>query len=246
MTRESERAHIMIASNSQLPRGLRPALLGVIALGLCLVVLHVLLYTPMLEMPDAWSFVFAPVALLVIYAGVVLALPRLVRVTDGAEALRVGTRMGLFVAMLEALNIGLESLVEMPQSLVTILTGIFMLSTFTLWGMAGFLAAYRSRRAGIGILAAIWCAMVTMILAITFGYALLVIAWPRLATFSATDPDFLRSHWSDLRAFTIANTLSNGSTHLLEGPIIALAVGSVGALIGMVFARKSAAKTAPR
>jgi hypothetical protein len=225
-----------VSHSRALPRWLRPVLWGVIALSLGLIVLHILLYSPLLAMPDSWSFVIVPAVLLVVYAGIVLMLPTVARVTDGTDALRLGTRVGLLVAVIEALNISLESLVAMPQKVTAIVTGSLMLGTFTLWGVVGFLAAYRSRKIGLGVLAAVWCSMVTMLLAVTFGYALLVIAWPRLTTFLATDPDFLRSHWSDLRAFTIANTLSNGATHLLEAPVIASIVGGIGASLSRLFA----------
>lgn len=88
--------------------------------------------------------------------------------------------------------------------------------------------------------------MVTMTLAVAFGYALLLVAWPRLTTFLATDPDFLRSHWSDLRAFTIANTLSNGAVHLLEAPVIALIVGGIGASVGALVARSRTVRDTPK
>ena len=215
-------------------------------LSLSLIVLHILLYAPILTVPDGWLFVLAPVTLLVIYAGIVLALPTVARVTSSANALLLGTRMGLLVAAVEALNIGLESLVALPQTTSTIVTGILMFTTFALWGITGFLAAYISRSVGAGTLAAIWCSMVTMMLAVTFGYALLVIAWPQLAVFEATDPDFLRSRWSDLHSFTIANTLSNGALHLLEAPFVALIVGGIGASLGKLVVGASTTMTAPR
>lgn len=229
-----------------LPRWLRPALWSVVAFSLGLIALHVALYSAVLTMPDGWSFVLSPVVLLVIYAAAVLALPRLTRITDATDALRLGTHMGLVVAGVEAVNISLESLVAMPQRVTAAVTGLLMLITFTLWGVTGFLAAYRSRSVGLGTLAAVWCSMVTMTLAVAFGYALLLVAWPRLTTFLATDPDFLRSHWSDLRAFTIANTLSNGAVHLLEAPVIALIVGGIGASVGTLVARSRTVRDTPR
>jgi hypothetical protein len=235
-----------ISDSNDLPRWLRPALWGAIALSLGLIILHIALYSPMLAMPDGWSFVLAPAVLLVVYAAIVLALPTVARVTGGANALQLGTWMGLLVAAVELVNISLESLVAMPQTLTSLVTGILMLTTFTLWGVTGFLGAYRSRSVGIGVLAAVWCSMVTMTFAVTFGYALLVVAWPRLTTFLATDPDFLRSHWSDLRAFIIANTLSNGAVHLVEAPIIALVIGGIGASVGRLVAQGRAVRDAHR
>ena len=106
--------------------------------------------------------------------------------------------------------------------------------------------AHRTQSVMSGALAAVWSAMFTMLLAVTYGFALLAFAWPRLAAFEATDPDFLRSHWDDLHAFTIANTFSNGATHLVEAPLIAFVVGGLGASIGKFFATARAVKAAAR
>lgn len=231
---------------SHLPRWLRPALWSAIVLSLILIVLHVALYSPILTMPDGWSFVLAPAVLLVIYAAIVLALPRIAHVTDGANALQLGTRVGLLAAGVEALNISLESLAPMPPIATTAITGALMLIMFMLWGITGFVGAYRSRSVGIGVLGAVWCSMVTMTFAVTFGYALLVVAWPQLTTLLSTDPDFLRSRWSDLHAFTIANTLSNGAVHLLEAPIIALIVGGIGASLGRLLTHNGATRDMPQ
>lgn len=234
------------SSSSLLPGWLRPALWSVIVLSLVLIGLHVALYSAMLTMPDGWSFVLAPVVLLAVYAAIVLALPTIARVAGSTDALWLGTRAGLVVAVVEMFSISLESLVAMPQTATAIITGLLMLTTFTLWGVTGFLGGYRSRSVWRGALAAVWCSMVTMTLAVTFGYALLIVAWPRLTTFMATDPDFLRSHWSDLHAFAIANTLSNGAVHLLEAPIIALVVGGIGASVGRLVAQGRAVRDAHR
>jgi hypothetical protein len=122
------------SSSSSLPRWLRPALWGIIAVSFILIVLHVALYAAVLTMPDGWTFVLAPIVLLVIYAAIVLILPTLARVTGGANALQLGTRVGLLIAGVEALNISLESLVAMPQTITSVVTGVLMLTTFTLWG----------------------------------------------------------------------------------------------------------------
>jgi type IV secretory pathway TrbD component len=231
-----------VAHGGTLPRWLRPVCWGVIALSLGLIALHVLLYPPLLAMPDGWSFVLAPVVILALYAGVVLALPAVSRISSGIDALQVGTHVGLVAAAIEALNISLESLVAMPQTVTTLATGIFMIATFALWETASFLGAYRSQRIVSGVLAALWAAMVTMLLAVTYGFALLVVAMPRLAAFEASDPDFSRSHWTDLHAFTIANTLSHGATHLIEAPIVALVIGGIGAGVGRLVAQYREAK----
>lgn len=236
---------IPVAHSGAQPRWLRPVLWGVMALNLSLIAFQLVLYPALLAMPDGWSFVLAPVVLLAIYAGVVLALPIIVaHVSGGAGALIVGTRIGLVAAVIEALNISLESLVAMPQAVTAVVTGIFMLSAFALWGTVGMLVAHRTQSVVSGALAAVWSAIITMLLAVTYGFALLALAWPQLAAFEATDPDFLRSHWDDLHAFTIANTFSNGATHFVEAPLIAFVVGGLGASIGKFLATARAVKAA--
>ena len=234
-----------ITHRGALPRWLRPVCWSVIALNLSLIAFQLLQYPALLAMPDSWSFVLAPVVLLAIYTGVGLALPTIVaHVPGGAGALIVGTRIGLVAAVIEALNISLESLVAMPQTVTAVVTGIFMLSAFALWGTAGIAVAYRTRSVASGAFAAVWSAMFTMLLAVTYGFTLLALTWPRLAAFEATDSDFLRSHWDDLHAFTIANTFSNGATHLVEAPLIACVVGGLGASIGKFLATARAVKAA--
>ena len=84
----------------------------------------------------------------------------------------------------------------------------------------------------LGLLAAVWCAMVTMVLGVTYGFVLALATPGRLAHNLAGDPDYRRSGWTDVKAFVLANTFDNGFTHLLGGLIVASGVGLIGSLIG--------------
>ncbi len=92
------------------------------------------------------------------------------------------------------------------------------------------------------MLGAVCSAMVTMVVGVTFGFVLTLAAPSRLERILATDPDFVRSGWTDVKAFVLANAFDNGFTHLLG----ALVVGSVMGLIGsMVGVRAPRARVAP-
>lgn len=104
----------------------------------------------------------------------------------------------------------------------------FMLSTFLLWGYAG----YGARREGMDFvstcLVAVWSALISMTIAVTAGTLLEYYVAPIPLEEMRNWPEFLRSGSTDLRAFAIANTLEEASTHLAVGPMVAAIFGSVG------------------
>jgi hypothetical protein len=52
----------------------------------------------------------------------------------------------------------------------------------------------------------------------------------------------VRSHWTDVTAFTIANSFDAGFSHLLGALIIGGIVGSIGAGVGMAVRRMQSAR----
>jgi hypothetical protein len=140
-------------------------------------------------------------------------------------------------------NVTLESLLSLPQAVVTVTTGIAMLSLFLSFGVAGFLGGRRAGSFGLGLGAAVWSAVVAILLAVTFGFVLINVALPTLAQNEIGDPDYARSGWTDMRAFAIANTFDAGFTHLVEAPIIAAVLGAAGSgLAGLGARRRPAVK----
>ena len=108
-------------------------------------------------------------------------------------------------------------------------TAPFLLGGFALWGGAGYQAARRTASLPMGIMAAVWAAMLTVLLTVTFGLALGFLALPHLTAMMIGDPDFARSGWLDARAFAIANQFDSAFSHLLGALIIGTAVGALGA-----------------
>jgi hypothetical protein len=219
---------------------LRLWLLALIAADLALVGLRAATYPAYFTMPGAVGYLIPLLVALAVYAAAIVALPRLaVRSPGAATALRAGMVAGLVGGALDIANITLESVLALPQAVVSLTTLAAMLGLFVTFAVAGFVAG---RRAGFwpGLAAAVWSAAIAILIAITFGFLLANVALPRLAHDEQGDPDYQRSGWTDPRAFAIANTFDAGFTHLLEGPIIALVLGAAGSGLGQVGARRRA------
>lgn len=86
--------------------------------------------------------------------------------------------------------------------------------------------------------------MICVLITIAFGLLLTYISLSHLAHQLVADPDFLRSHWRDLRAFAIANSFDSAFSHLLGGLLIGIIVGAIGACLGLCVPR-SHSRTSP-
>jgi len=80
-----------------------------------------------------------------------------------------------------------------------------------------------------GVLAAVWSAVTTMVGGVTFGFVLALVARARLERILVTDPDYLRSGWTDVKAFVLANAFDNPFDNGFTCLLGALVVGLVGA-----------------
>ncbi len=206
----------------------RLALLLGIILNLAMIGVRVFFYRPLLVMPGGLKFVIEPAVLLIVYALLV------VWATSRADPLRqrilqIGTPLGLLGGMVQIVHMLLENLVNFGAANGTV-TLSSMLLTFLLWGVAGYRASHTTKSIGLGALTGSWSALVTMLVAVTFGFALLYSSIPRL-DYVATWPEFQRSGWEDVHAFSIANTLDSGFSHLLIGPIVGVLFGGVAGII---------------
>ena len=223
-------------SQQQNPLRLRWIFLAGLALNLVLIGLRVALYTPLFAQPGSVIYVAEPIALLLLYA--VIAWWTTVHPSAARRtALGIGVTFGLLSGALWVVNLAIETFTDLSGRIGPLATGPFLLGGFALWGVAGFRAARRTGSLPHGLLAAVWSAMICVLLTITFGFLLTYTSLPRLERDLAADPDFLRSHWSDLHAFAIANSFDAGFSHLLGALIVSAIVGSLGAFVGMLFFR---------
>jgi hypothetical protein len=221
-------------------RWLRLAFVITIIVNWCLIGLRLLLSPAFFSQPNDLGYILEPVLSLAVYAAVglafLLSLP-----AAGQSALTIGTRVGLLTGVLWVINHAKETFATLPSLPATLISISAFLGAFVLWGVAGFLAARQTCSLRYGLIAALWSAMLTVLLTITFGFLLLLVALPQLAFLEHNDPDFLRSHWNNVTLFAIANTLDAGFSHLLEAPIIAVVFGIVGSLFGRLIAPKATA-----
>ena len=128
-------------------------------------------------------------------------------------------------------NLTLETFTDLSSTSGLAATAPFLLGAFALWGMASAQSARRTGSLRLGILAALWAALICVLLTISYGLLLAYTSLPRLAQNLITDPDYLASRWGDLRAFAIANQFNAAASHLLIAPIVATLVGLVGSLL---------------
>lgn len=200
-----------------------------VAVSLFLIGLRVILSPDFFSMPGSIGYLLEPIILLLAYAAIGIAL------TARAPAqmpLYIGTVTGVLAGVLWIVNHTIEMFVSLPSQATLLISGPFFLGAFLLWGAAGFLAARKSRSFGDGLIAALWSAMLTVLLTDAYGFLLMHVALPHLARIEVSDPDFLRSHWDNVSLFAIANTLDAGFLHLLEAPFIAAVFGAIGSLFG--------------
>jgi hypothetical protein len=204
-----------------------------------LVLLRVATYPTFLRWYGAAGYEAEALIGLAIYAVALAPLFYLVpRFKPLPVALAIGSAVGLVGGTFDIASQVIENQLFLPQSIVSIASLISMLTLFLAFAIAGYLGARRLAAFWPGVFAAIWSAVMAIAIAVTFGYLLLNIALPTLARDEMGDPDYIRSGWRDPQAFAIANTFDAGLTHLIEGPIIAVVLGSVGAGVGVVLDRR--------
>ena len=230
-------------TTNQFARTLRIAVLIGISADLLLIAVRVARYPALFAMPGAFTFLIEPIVALIVYAVVAGALPWLTeRIAHGPSALRIGALVGVIGGAIEVVSTALESLVSLPQTVVAVTTGVAQVSLFLLFAVAGFLGSRRTQRFWSGLSAAIGSAMVAIVIVVTFGFLLITTSLPTLAHNEIGDPDYLRSGWTDISAFAMANTFDAGFTHLVEAPIIASVLGAAGSGIGQIGRRNQQVK----
>jgi hypothetical protein len=210
-------------------RVIRVGLLALTAVSLVMVGVRVALYPPVLTQPRGALSVLAAVGVLFAYAVLcdwVTSSPP----PDHASALRIGTAFGVVSGVLSVAHIAQETYVTLPSHAVAIVTWAFILAMFAPWVIASFVAARRTERTSLGVFTGVWSSAVCMVLTVTFGFGQLLTSLDRLQRQDFGSPDFVRSGWSDLRAFAIADVFEAGFWHLLIGPAVALCLGGIAAV----------------
>jgi hypothetical protein len=216
--------------------GVRNTLLAVLGVDAALVAAGLMGYPAFLNQRGSVAYLAEPIALLAVYTVVVLAATRSVS-ADRGRVLRVAALVGVALGVLEIVNISVETFTGLSGAANLATTAPLILGPFLVWSVVAGWAARATGSLRLGLLAAVWCAMVTMMIGVTYGFVLALATPGRLAQDLVNDPDYLRSGWTDVRAFVLANSFDNGFTHLLGGLIVATVVGLMASLVGTRLAR---------
>jgi hypothetical protein len=188
--------------------------------------IQVFLYRPLLAMPGGATYVFETTVVLLLYGILIVRATR----SDGQlhrTVLLLATPVGLVAAALQIAHLAAENFIHFEPRWEGITAVTFMLGTFLIWGFAGYRSARSMGAILPAALAGAWSAIVTMSILVTFGFALeFYFATPN-PEYVATWGEFKRSGWTDVHAFTIANTLDSALSHLIVGPIVGVVFGAV-------------------
>lgn len=183
-----------------------------------------------MKMSGGFVYVVEATLPLLAYGLIFYRVPTL-RVMQGGTVLQVGTTVGIIGGTLQIIQLALENFGRRigENSSVTL---AFMLSAFLIWGAAGFRVTRKTDEFKMGVIASCWGAMVSVLMAVTFGLALMTANIPSPA-YVATWNEFKQSGWSNAHAFAIANSLEAVLGHLVIGPV----AGTLFGILGVVAAK---------
>lgn len=202
---------------------------------LCLAAIATLAATGLAQFPKFFRqggtllYVYEMAGIVTAYAILILMLAH----TQGAlwnairkRAVLCGTATGT----VEVLNITLENvapaIAHRPGFAIA-----FMLIVFLAWGAAAAWTMRDYKIRWMAVITAVSSAGICMLIAVLAGFLMqLFLTRPNLAEV-ARWAEYKRSGWADVQAFSLANTLDSGFTHLLLAPLVAALFGTLGTLI---------------
>ena len=178
-----------------------------------------------LRMPRGGTSAIEAIVLLVVY-GLLVGWVSTMASLSHQTALQVGTSAGVFGGLLQIVHMAMENFGQRvgENAVVTI---AFMFGGFLIWGVAGYWVTRSTGKIESGLVAGCWSAMVSVVMATTFGLVLMSANIPP-PEYVATWSEFKRSGWGNAHAFAIANSLDATFGHLVAGPVIGTIAGVLG------------------
>jgi hypothetical protein len=210
---------------------LRQGIVSAVVLIAAFIGYGILRYPLLISQAGASSVLF-PLGMLLLYGIAAVGRTYQPRLLLG-NAFQSGTTFGLLVGGLFIVDISAENFVDLKAPPSTILTLGFMFIIFILFVLAGWRGARDSGEVRLGLFAAIWSAVIGVLIALIFGLVINFIFLHRLEQNLLTSAEYARSTIHDLGTFTFWNTLDSASSHLFEAPIIAAVMGALGSLISL-------------
>jgi len=214
---------------------LRLTLLSVIAASTVMAIIATLMYPPLLTMPNSTSYILKLVIMLLFYGILVL---RATSPATDQTILRVGTLFGLAACILEIVHILVENFGHLNARTETISTGIFMAGLFILFALSGYVVTRDKGNIASGMWCGSWSAVVCMLIVITYGLSQLFWSFETMEKHNVGNPDFIRTGWSDLHAFVIADIFEAGFKILFVGLVAGMIFGCCGAVAAKLLFKK--------
>jgi hypothetical protein len=183
------------------------------------------LHPAYLSFPGAISYALQPVTILFVNTVLILTFAR-----RNKFLLQNSFTWGVISGIVEITHIIFEHYDTMEVRLSRTVTIAFMLVLFISWCAASYQGTKVKASFRDGILSGMFSAMVCMLLVVAFGLSQLFWFLPQLMKHNIGSPDLLRSGWTDLKAFTIADIFQSGFKVLLIGPILGGIFGALGTL----------------
>jgi FtsH-binding integral membrane protein len=216
---------------------IRLALLLGIAISVAMMSAKVLSYRSMLSMPSGSAYVFETLGLLMLYAFIVAWLTGNRGYLSG-NALFISTIFGVIGSVVQIVHLSQEEFKDLGPVWDGVSGFGLLFVTFALWGIAAYRTVRRMGSLRSGAVAGAWSAIVTMSILILFGFAVEFYWAVPKPEYVVTWGEFKRSGWTDVHAFTIANTLDAAQSHLVIGPVIGAIVGGLAGLITRLQSRE--------
>ncbi|PWU04307.1 MAG: hypothetical protein C5B52_01735 [Bacteroidetes bacterium] len=187
-------------------------------------------------MPDSYSYIAEMGIILTIYIFIVILVTKF---STDRYILGVSTLFGVMAAILEIVHISIENFGHLNGHAEAVSTGIFMITLFLIFGVSGFYIAIRTKKISSGVWGGSWSAVVCMLLVMTYGLSQLFWSFAAIEKHNIGNPDFIRTGWTDMHAFVIADIFEACFKVLFLGPIIGIIFGLFGAAIAQFFVRKN-------
>jgi hypothetical protein len=221
---------------------LQKVLYGGIILDFLLIGLGLVLFpTTLSASSQGWTGLAGAGFILAVYAAAsIFIVPAVAR--KFPRSLRSGLGFGLAAGAIYAIQILIGYLIPLDEqgnaSLSMVTYGAFFLLLF----LAAAFTALEERSWRAGLLAALWCALVGLViwacvLLASYYIFLSSVQEARLLEVDQTISNFHTSGMSDLRAFVMQDYLGGIFFHLVLGPLFALVFGGIGALAGRALGR---------
>jgi hypothetical protein len=199
---------------------LRRLVFFVVLIDVGLVVARLLTYTAVFKVPGV-SVTFGMLAVTFVAAAIFMIAASYSNMLRGSLAFAtVAGSVGgaVLIAHMALENFGARVGVDWR------LTIAVMLGTFALWSSSGWRSFRSHSTLMAGAAAGCWTALVSVILAVTFGVIGMYFDMPS-AAYVATWPEYIQSGSSDPEAFAIANTLDAATSHVATALILGSILG---------------------